>query len=141
MKIECSTRRPPGKARGFLLLEVVLALGVFAIACTGLTVAFHRMAEAATLAQSELRITRILDSALTEQLSMPTIQEGVTQIPVEGTDIELDVVIEPIEDMENQDGELLQQMFHIKITANWFANGAWQERSAETWRYNLMYQP
>jgi hypothetical protein len=129
------------KKRGFLLLEVVLALAVFAIACTGLTVAFHRMAGAASLAQSELRITRILDSTLTEQLSMPMLEEGVTQIPVEGNDIQLDVVIEPIEDMENQDGELLQQMFHIKIIANWYENGAWQERSAETWRYNPMYQP
>lgn len=129
------------KKKGFLLLEVVLALAVFAIACTGLTVAFHRMAGAANLAQNELRITRILDSALTEQLSLPMIEEGVTQIPVEGTDIELDVVIEPIEDMENQDGELLQQMFHIKVIANWYENGAWQERSAETWRYNPMYQP
>jgi len=99
------------------------------------------MAEAATLAQTELRITRMLDSALTEQLSFPTLEEGITQIPVEGTDIELDVVIEPIEDLENQDGELLQQMYHIEITANWFADGAWQSRSVETWRYNLMYQP
>jgi len=138
LKVEFSSRK---KTKGFLLLEVVLALSVFAIACTGLTVAFHRMAGAASLAQSELRITRILDSALTEQLSMPTLEEGVAQIPVEGTDIELDVVIEPIEDMENQDGELLQQMFHIKIIANWYENGAWQERSAETWRYNPMYQP
>jgi type II secretory pathway pseudopilin PulG len=138
LKVEFSSRK---KTKGFLLLEVVLALAVFAIACTGLTVAFHRMAGAASLAQSELRITRILDSALTEQLSMPTLEEGVAQIPVEGTDIELDVVIEPIEDMENQDGELLQQMFHIKIIANWYENGAWQERSAETWRYNPMYQP
>lgn len=138
MKVEFSSRK---KTKGFLLLEVVLALAVFAIACTGLTVAFHRMAGAASLAQSELRITRILDSALTEQLSMPTLEEGVAQIPVEGTDIELDVVIEPVEDMENQDGELLQQMFHIKIIANWYENGAWQERSAETWRYNPMYQP
>lgn len=138
MKVEFSKRRTK---KGFLLLEVVLALAVFAIACTGLTVAFHRMAGAANLAQSELRITRILDSALTEQLSMPMLEEGVTQIPVEGTDIELDVEIEPIEDMENQDGELLQQMFHIKVIANWYENGAWQERSAETWRYNPMYQP
>ena len=118
-----------------------MALGVFAIAATGLAVAFHRMAEAASLAQTEMRITRILDSALTEQLSFPTIEEGVTQIPVEGTDIELDVVIEPIEDLENQEGETLQEMYHITITANWFAKGAWQSRSAETWRYNLMYQP
>lgn len=138
MKVEFSSREKP---KGFLLLEVVLALGVFAIACTGLTVAFHRMAGAAGLAQSELRITRILDSALTEQLSLPMLEEGIDQIPVEGTNIELDVVIVPIEDLKNQDDELLQQMFHIKITANWYENGEWQERSAETWRYNPMYQP
>jgi type II secretory pathway pseudopilin PulG len=138
LKVEFSSRK---KTKGFLLLEVVLALAVFAIACTGLTVAFHRMAGAASLAQSELRITRILDSTLTEQLSMPTLEEGVNQIPIEGNDIQLDVRIEPIEDMENQDGELLQQMFHIKIIAKWYENGAWQERSAETWRYNPMYQP
>ena len=138
MKVEFSKRRTK---KGFLLLEVVLALAVFAIACTGLTVAFHRMAGAASLAQNELRITRILDSALTEQLSLPTLEEGVNQIPVEDTDVQLNVVIEPIEDMENQDGEPLQEMFHIKVIANWYENGAWQERSAETWRYNPMYQP
>ena len=138
MKVEFSKRRTK---KGFLLLEVVLALAVFAIACTGLTVAFHRMAGAASLAQNELRITRILDSALTEQLSLPTLEEGVNQIPVEDTDVQLNVVIEPIEDMENQDGEPLQQMFNIKVIANWYENGAWQERSAETWRYNPMYQP
>lgn len=122
-------------------MEVVLALGIFAIACTGLVVAFHRMAETATLAQNELRITRILESALAEQLSYPTLEEGTAQIPVEGTDIELDVEITPIDDLENKDGQLLQEMFRIRITANWFADGKWQSRSVETWRYNLMYQP
>ena len=116
-------------------------MGIFGIACTGLAVAFHRMADAASLAQTELEITRLLDSALTEQLSFPTLEEGTFQIPVEGTDIELDVEILPIEDLENQDGELLQEMYHITITANWFASGEWQSRSVETWRYNLMYQP
>ncbi|MFD2256034.1 type II secretion system protein [Luteolibacter algae] len=132
---------PSGKKNGFLLLEVVLALGIFGIACTGLAVAFHRMADAASMAQNEMRITRILDSALTEQLTFPTLEEGVSQIPVEGTDIELDVIVTPIEDLENQDGELLQDMFHVKVTANWFEAGAWQSRSVETWRNNLMYQP
>lgn len=122
-------------------MEVILAIGIFAIACTGLAVAFHRMAQTATITQQELKITRILDSALAEQLSFPTLEEGTAQIPVEGTNIELDVVIKPIEDLQNQDGQLLQEMFHIQITANWFADGSWQSRSVETWRYNLMYQP
>jgi type II secretory pathway pseudopilin PulG len=129
------------RKNGFLLLEVILAIAIFAIACTALTVALHRMSDAAALAQSELRIARILDSALTEQLSFPTLEEGEFQIPIEDSDIELDVEIIPIEDLENQDGELLQQMFHIIITANWFENGQNQSRSVETWRYNPMYQP
>jgi type II secretory pathway pseudopilin PulG len=122
-------------------MEVVLALGIFAIACTGLVVGFHRMAQAATTAQTELQITRILDSALAEQLSFPTLEEGTTQIPIDGSDIELDVVVTLMDDIENQNGELLQEMYHIEITANWYADGTWQTRSADTWRYNLMYQP
>ncbi len=124
-----------------MLLEVVMALGIFAIACTGLTIAFHRMAQTATLSQNELRITRILDSAIAEQLSFPTLEEGTTQIPIEGTDIELDVKVTPIEDLTNEEGEVLQEMYRIQITAKWFDGSEWQTRSAETWRYNLMYQP
>jgi hypothetical protein len=32
-------------------------------------------------------------------------------------------------------------MFRIRITAKWVENGRTQERSAETWRYGMMYQP
>ena len=67
--------------RGFLLLEMVLALAVFGIAATGFAVALHRMADVAALAQSELRITRILDSALDETLSLPVLEEGDDQHP------------------------------------------------------------
>jgi hypothetical protein len=120
---------------------MVLALAVFGIAATGFAVALHRMSDAAGLAQSELRITRILDSALDETLSLPVLEEGETDTEVGETGIELHTLIEPIEDMENEDGQLLQEMFRIEITAKWFANGAWQDRMVETWRYGRMYQP
>ncbi len=127
--------------RGFLLLEMVLALAVFGMAATGFVVALHRMAAAASLAQSELRITRILDSALDETLSLPLLEEGETNTTVGDTGIELDTTIELIEDMENEDGEILQEMYRIEIRARWFANSQWQERIVETWRYGRMYQP
>ncbi len=127
--------------RGFLLLEMVLALAVFGIAATGFAVALHRMSDVAALVQSELRITRILDSALDETLSLPTLEEGTTDTPVGDTGIELHTTIEPIEDMENEDGMVLQEMYRIEIVARWYANGSWQERTVETWRYGRMYQP
>ena len=134
--------RPPHPVRrGFLLLEMVLALAVFGIAATGFVVALNRMANLATLAQGDLRITRILDSALDETLSLPTLEEGVTNSTVAGTGIELDTTIELLDKLENQDGQILQEMYRIEIKARWFENSAWQERIVETWRYGRMYQP
>lgn len=126
--------------RGFLLLEMVLALAVFGIAATGFAVALRRMADAAQLAQSELRITRILDSALDETVSLPVLEEGVTNSTVGETGIELDTTIELMEDLMNEDGQPLSQMYLIKIEARWFANGEWQQRTVETWRNGNMYQ-
>lgn len=127
--------------RGFLLLEMVLALAVFGMAATGFAVALKKMAEAATLAQNELQITRILDSALDETLSLPTLEEGVTPSTVGDSGIELDTTIELLDEMEAEDGQLLQEMYRIQVDARWYDNGEWQERSVETWRYGRMYQP
>jgi type II secretory pathway pseudopilin PulG len=126
--------------RGFLLLEMVLALAVFSIAVTGFVVALHKMGNVAQLAQSELRITRILDSALDETLSLPNLEEGVTNSTVGKTGIELDTTIERIEDLQNEAGQTLADMFRIKIEAKWYANGAWQNRTVETWRNGKMYR-
>lgn len=131
----------PRRKRGFLLLEMVLALAVFGISVTGFVVALHKMAQAAGLAQSELRITRILDSALDETVSLPVLEEGETNVTVGETGIELDTTIALLEEMENEEGQLLQEMYSIKINARWFENGEWQERFVETWRYGRMYQP
>jgi len=120
---------------------MVLALAVFGCAVTGFVVALHRMSAVASLAQSELRITRILDSALDETLSLPVLEEGKSSSTVGDTGVELYTTIELIKDMQNQDGQYLQQMFRIEIRAKWFANGQWQSRTAETWRNGLMYQP
>ena len=126
---------------GFLLFEMVLALAVFGMAATGFVVALHRMSAAASFSQSEMRITRILDSALDETLSLPVLEEGVTNTSVGETGIELDTEISLIEDLENEEGEILQEMFRIEIKARWYENGDWHERMVETWRYGRMYQP
>lgn len=127
--------------RGFLLLEMILALAVFGIAATGFAVALHRMSAAAQLAQSELRITRILDSALDETLSIPVLEEGVTNTSVGETGIELDTTVKLLDELQNEEGQSLQEMYSINVTAKWFAEGEWHDRSVETWRYGRMYQP
>lgn len=127
--------------RGFLLLEMVLALAIFSVAVTGFVVALNKMAQTAALAQSEMKITRILDSALDETLSIPVLEEGESNSTIEGTGIELDTTIKLIDDLQNEDGQILQEMYRIEIKAKWYDNGQWQNRAVETWRYGRMYQP
>lgn len=120
---------------------MILALAVFSIAATAFAVALKRMANVASLAQSELRITRILDSALDEALAIPVLEEGVTTTEVGETGIEIETTVKLLEELENEDGQLLQEMYSITVMAKWFENGAWNDRTVDTWRYGRMYQP
>lgn len=129
--------------RGFLLLEMVLALAVFGIAATGFTVALHRMGKVASLSQSELRVTRFMDSALDEALSLPVLEEGETETEIgeAGNVVKFLTTVKLIDDLETEEGQILLEMFHIQVFATWVENGQRQERMVETWRYGRMYQP
>lgn len=126
---------------GFLLLEMVLALAVFSMAVTGFVVALQRMSEAASLAQDGMRITRVLDAAMNETLSLPVLEAGEINYMLEEGDLEITAVIEPIEDLENEDGMMLGEIYRIGITARWYEQDTWRSREIETWRYARLYQP
>lgn len=130
--------------KGFLLLEVLLALGVFGIAATGFAVALHKTADLASTAQRKLKMTRLLESALAEAMSYPVLEEGTTSVEVDemvDQGLEIETTIELLPEMENEDGQLLQEMYRIEVVARWFENGQSFEQMAETWRYSRLYQP
>jgi hypothetical protein len=131
-------------APGFLLLEALLAIGVFAIAVTGFTMALSRTADLADQAQRELAVTRLLQSALAEAMSYPVLEEGTTSVAVEeraAQGMEIETTVELLPEMQNEDGQLLQEMYRIEVAARWVENGVPQEQLAETWRYSRLYQP
>ena len=134
--------RNPG---GFLMMEVILAIGIFAIAATGFMVALARTSDAAALAQRRMQITRILESSLREAISLPNLEEGTVTVALQeeigGAGVEIDRTVEIMNELENQEGQLLQSMLRIEVTANWFEFGEWQKETAETWRYGRLYQP
>jgi type II secretory pathway pseudopilin PulG len=128
------------RGSGFLLLEMILALAIFSMAATGFIVALHRMSKVVARAQSELKITQVLESALNEAMAMPTLEAGETDLE-NGSGFAIHRLIEPVEGLENQDGLELNEIYRIRITARWYDSSNWQERVAETWRYGPMYQP
>ena len=139
--MSCTPREARKPDKGFLLLEMVLALAVFAMVSTGFVVALQRMSSAATQARDELQVTRILETALNETLSLPVLEEGELSDVAGDGKYDILAVVEPIEDLQNEEGVDLNDMFSIRISARWYENGEWQEREIETWRYARLYQP
>ena len=134
-------RKSASGRRGFLLMEVILALGIFGMAATGFAMALAKTADAAAMAQQRMKIARILDSALTEALSLPVLEEGTTSVVLKEDGIEVDTRVELIEDLQNLDGKILQEMYRIEVSAHWYEFGEWVEETAETWRYSRLYVP
>ncbi len=116
-----------------------MALTVFAIVGVSLISALNETGKLANMMQREVAIVRILDSALTEALSMPTIEEGTTTRDIEEHEMEIETIVELLE-LENEDGQALQQMYKITVIAYWYDEGQLNEQSAETYRYASLYQ-
>lgn len=125
-------------------MEVLLAFLVFGVAATGFAIALDRTADLAATAQRKLKMTRLLESALAEAMSYPVLEEGTTSVEVDemsDQSLEIETTIELLPEMENEDGQLLQEMYRIEVAARWFENGQAREQLAETWRYSRLYQP
>jgi len=139
---------PTKRRRGFVLMEVVLALTLFGMVGVAYLMALQDVAELLREMRREAKITRILDSELRKWMSLPQIEEGEPDPSVldERDQLEVRVVIRPLEDaveemrFTTEEGRVLQQMFHIQATASWYEDREWHERTAETWRYARLYQ-
>jgi hypothetical protein len=141
--------RVPRKLRaGYVLLEIIIALGLFSSVAVSLVKALHMTSRTASMIQDELRIDRILRSAMIDVLSTPNLEEGsetVDLTEITGDEVsffsgQIETIIEPME-LENEDGQLLQNMFRIEVIFHWETDDGWQKQSAETWRYANLYKP
>lgn len=135
--------------RGYVLLEIIIAIGLFATVAVSLVKALHMTSQTASAIQNGMLIDRVLRSAMTEALSNPYLEEGTQKVKI--TDItgddesflsgEVETTIEPIE-LENEDGQVLQNMYRIEVVFYWRgSDGEWNEQGAETWRYGSLYRP
>jgi len=133
---------------GYVLLEVIIAFGLFAAVVVSLVKALNMTAQSAMLIRNEMRIERILRSAMADALSNPYVEEGVTVTNLSdltGDDDsffagELETTVEKIE-LLNEDGQELPDMFRIRVVFYWRDDdGQWHEQSAQTWRYLNLYR-
>lgn len=120
--------------RGFTLLEVMLAVMIFAIAVLGLLTALQSSVDAANSFNREAAVTVALQSRLVEIEQGEFPGPGVER---EGPD-EMGVVytrsIEPLT-LHNRHGRTLPRLYRVQITAAWGSEEDEDNLTAEVYVY------
>lgn len=122
------------------MLEVIISVGLFALVGTAMVVAINDIGDLAFKLHRQQRLSRIIDSELRRALSVPVLEEGVETKTLDELGVEVETLVEPMEEMENQEGQLLSNMFRIQVSAYWWADGEYQNERSVTWRYARLYR-
>lgn len=144
MKIQHSIphRQRSLRARaGMILMELVISIAIFGMVALGLMRALSIGAQTAVVGQLELRMLLRLQSTLTHYSKVQRIEEGG---PFDSDPDDLGVFtrteIVKLDKMENADGQVLADMYHIIVRAEYDNFGTKGEMIADTYRYARLYQ-
>ena len=105
-----------------------------------LATALSEIGRLANDTRREGRLARLMDSELRAAMSWPVLEEGETVKAIEEFNADIKTIIEVLPEIENQDGQLLQQMYRIEVQATWREGNQTNEMFVETWRYAPLYR-
>tara|TARA_R110000850_G_scaffold247744_3_gene372682 strand:- start:72 stop:464 length:393 start_codon:yes stop_codon:yes gene_type:complete len=125
----------PKNSRGYALLDVVLAVALFALSVTGLVGALQSISQTSSELARNRMIQHRLESMLTETRRLP-IAGMTTEVFDELTDITFRTFAEPLE-VENGEGNELSDLYLLVAEAMFIDDGGEQSERAEL----IIYQP
>ncbi len=108
----CSVRR---STAGFMLLEVMIAVGVFAFAVVGLSMALNRILDIEILSGRDQRIRLELESRLAETRAEP-LTPGKESLGKDAMGVEYMRIVEELE-LKNMDDVRLNGMYLLRLEA------------------------
>ena len=128
---------PKNMRRGMVLFEVMIAITVFTIAAFSLVMALDKCLDAASQRNQIDLAVRGLQNQLA-LLHGSNIQPGETDAPDDGTGVAYHVSVALEQDLRDQKGLPIPNMYRATITATWKAqNGELQTRNVS----ELIFQP
>jgi prepilin-type N-terminal cleavage/methylation domain-containing protein len=127
--------------QGFSLLEVLMALALFATAAVALVETINEIGNITLLSRTLRTVDQGIESVLDEYSKMPQMQELEEDIKAGADGISYRVVVKSLDNIKNQENQVLGGLFGIKVTAKWLNDGQPMENSAETVRYAGMFLP
>ncbi len=102
--------------RGFTLFEVLIALGVFAIAVTGLAIGLQSAVEAALSARERALARFVIESRLASAMTDPPL-DGKREIDGRTNNgISVVETFEPVE-LADTNGQIIPGMWKLRVTA------------------------
>lgn len=126
---------------GMTLLEVLMALAVFAIAATALVTALNGIGQAVLEARTFRNVDLGIESLMDEYSKSPLLEETEKDIKAGKDGVAYQVRVSQVKDMRNKTGQPMQGFFKIEVTARWSEDQQPMEVKAETLRYAGLFQP
>jgi len=107
---------PYHKVRGYVLLEIIIALTVFAVAVTGLAAVLHSSLDASNLLRRQASVRRGLEAILVEAKSKTKREEMIITYSDEGLGLEFKSELEEIK-WNNRRGLPVKGLFTLRAVA------------------------
>lgn len=124
------------KPRAFTLLETLLALMIFSLAVVALVEAVNQLGKDTLHQRREADVQERMRSLLVEHTRHPEPPE-VAKIQEE--DVTYTIRRVKLE-LKNRDGMPLNDLFEVRVTAEWLEGRELQTLSAETWVYPPLFR-
>jgi Tfp pilus assembly protein PilV len=131
--------RRSGEIRGFMLLEAMLAVAIFAIAVLALGRCLSKGLTVERLAAEDSRATRILENRATE-IEAGEIPASGAKVPIAGVNggMVLTQTVTPVR-KKDEKGQEMANLFLVKLEAAWTSDGERQARTLDF--YVVVQQP
>lgn len=108
---------PSRNPAGFVMLEAVLALALFATVATAMAVALNQLSSASTDMRREALLLRSLESAMTEAAHRRPLVASFETSPVNDFGVSVETQIAPL-NLKNPRGQQLDGVYEISVTAS-----------------------
>jgi hypothetical protein len=129
-----NTHRPHRSESAYILLELIIALSMFAIAVVGLARALNTTLEVGNIMNKDYAVRLGLRSFIeeTKRKAAPDMAASITDDKLGAT---YTSVVEPLSVVIPRTGAPLQDCFRVTFTATYMAGGQQRDESVEMWFY------
>jgi hypothetical protein len=119
------------KRPGYILLELIIALSVFAISVLGLAKALNNSLATANILNRDYAVRLAMRSFLEEMRRKP-LGDMATSIQDPKLDLTLTSIVEPLE-IKSKEGRRVEDMYTLTVKAEYLAGGQMRDETVFLW--------